>query len=99
MEQLAQLDDIKGQIDDADGHEEILEAIASLNAFETEALLLAQISAQTSADAATAYYSYEVNRLARQERSLEEAIKTSIQVPPDLGSAPGWGALPDWWSP
>jgi conjugal transfer/entry exclusion protein len=99
MEHLAELDDIKGQVDAAEGHEEILEAIASLNAFETEVLLLAQVSAQTSADAATAYYSHQINRWARQGRSLEEAIKTSIQVPPDLSASPGWGALPSWWSP
>jgi len=99
LEHLAELEGLKGEIEAAEGHEEILEAIASLTAFDTETKLLAQISAQTSADAATAYYSYQVNRLGRQGRSLEEAIKTTSLNPPTIQTEPGWGALPTWWSP
>ena len=99
LEHLEELEEMKSQIEAAEGHEEILEVIGTLAAFSTEADLLAQISAQTSADAATAYYSYQVNRLARQGRSLEEGLKTSIMQPPDLTATPGWGALPGWWNP
>ena len=98
LQQLETLNGLKDQIEEAEGHEEILEAIASLAAFDTETQLLAQIAAQTSADAATAYYSYQVNRLGRQGRSLEEAIMTTPLNPPAIGSNPGWGALPTWWS-
>ncbi len=98
LQHLEELNGLKDQIEAAEGHEEILEAIGSLAAFDTETQLLAQIAAQTSADAATAYYSYQVNRLGRQGRSLEEAIKTTSLNPPDINASPGWGALPPWWS-
>lgn len=98
MEQLETLGDIKEQLDDIEGHEEALELLATLGAYETEAQLLAQLSAQTSADAATAYYSYEVNRRARQEVSIQEAIRTSLQTPQPPGNSPGWAPLPNWWT-
>lgn len=98
MDHLRTLSEIKNQVRDIKGTQEALEAIASATAFNGEAASLGLFAAAASADAATAYYAYEVNSRARQQRSLQEAILTSQLDPPALGSSPGWGALPSWWS-
>jgi P-type conjugative transfer protein TrbJ len=93
--QMRTLDEIKRQMVGIEGHQEAIEMLATLSAFQTEAEILAQLSAQTSADAATAYYSYFVNLRARQEASIQQALLTSTSFPPPLSG--GWGALPGWW--
>lgn len=98
VEHLRTLEEIKHQLQQVEGHEEALEALTTLAAFQTEAQILASLAAQTSADAATAYYSYQVNLRARQEAALRMALETSRQTPPALDARPGWGALPAWWS-
>ena len=97
VDHIRTLLELKNQVRSIEGNEEALETIAGLVAFHAEADTLSQLAAATSADAATAYYAFQVHRMARQERSLELAIESSELVPPALDSQPGWGALPAWW--
>jgi P-type conjugative transfer protein TrbJ len=98
VDDLHTLGEIKREVTSIKGTEEALESIASATAYHAEAASLGLLAAAASADAATAYYAYQVNLRARQEASLKEALLTSDLWPPDLGSEPGWGALPSWWS-
>ncbi|HEX4956389.1 MAG TPA: hypothetical protein VF017_23635 [Thermoanaerobaculia bacterium] len=97
LEQMHALNQLKNQVREVDGTQKALEVLAGIAAFHAEATVLATVGDRTSADAATSYYAYLVNQLARQERALQEAIESSSRVPPELAATPGWGPLPSWW--
>ena len=86
--------ELKQQLRSVKGTEEVLEVVGGMVAWNGEVANLAQLSASTSADAATAYYSYLVSSQARQERAIEEALRPRPVANPN---APGWNARPDWW--
>ena len=94
---LAGLGHIKEQITTIDGTEKGLEVLAELAAFQAEGDGLDQLSRATSADAATAFYSFQLNRQMRQARALHFAITSSELNPPPYDPSSGWGALPNWW--
>ena len=94
---LSTLGAIKQQIHDAEGTEQVLEALAGLAAYHAEASTLAELSEATSADAATAYFSHELNLFARQLHSIQAALEAEDLVPPTLVPGDGWKALPSWW--
>lgn len=94
---LRGLGEIKEQIRAIDGTEKGLEVLAEIAAFQAEGDGLDQLSRATSADAATAFYSYQLNRQMRQAIAVQKAITTSDLHPPQYSSAGGWGALPTWW--
>jgi len=90
------VEELKNQVHTIDGTQKALEVIAQIVAFQAEATVLGQAGEKTSADAATAGAAYFANRFAREERSLQEALESSNQVPPET-TGNGWRALPSWW--
>ena len=90
------VEELKNQVHTIDGTQKALEVIAQIVAFQAEATVLGQAGEKTSADAATAGAAYFANRFAREERSLQEALESSNQVPPET-TGHGWRALPSWW--
>lgn len=94
---LQTLNELKRQMTNAGGTEQILENLASIAAYHAEVGTLAQMSEATSADAATVFYSHEINRRARLEKAIHEAFRRSDLEPPELLPGTGWGPLPNWW--
>ncbi len=89
--------EIKNQIKSIDGTEKALEVIAGITAFHAEVSTLTEVAEATTADAATAFYSYFLNSNARQKKAIQEALARSTRQPPTLEPGSGWGALPSWW--
>lgn len=97
VDHIRTLLELKQQVKEVEGHEEALEVIAGITAFTAEVETLAQVAADTSADADTAYYSYIVNREARGARAFQVALDSSeleLDLPP---AGQGWAAVPRWW--
>ena len=94
---LQTLNDLKRQMVNAGGTEQILEVLASIAAYNAEVGTLAQMSDATSADAATMYYSHQINTQARLRKAIHEAFRRSNLEPPELVPGTGWGPLPAWW--
>lgn len=97
VDHLSTLGALKEQVHDAEGTEQVLEALAGLAAYHAEVSTLAELSQATSADAATAFYSHQLNALARQAHAIQAALEAEDLVPPALVPGDGWGALPSWW--
>lgn len=89
--------EIKHQIGTIDGTQKALEVIAGINAFHAEVATLNELAQATTADAANAFYSYNLNAGARQKKAIQEALAHSNLQPPTLEPGSGWGALPSWW--
>lgn len=89
--------ELKNQVKTIDGTEKALEVLAGIAAFHAEVGTLSEVSLATSADAATAFYSYQVNAAARQKKAIHDAFEASAFEPPTLEPGRGWGALPNWW--
>jgi len=97
VDHIRTLLELKQQVKAVEGHEEVLEVMAQISAFEAEVVTLAQVAADTTADAQTAYYSYRVNQEARAERALKDAIENARAEVASTDAGSGWGALPSWW--
>ena len=96
---LESLATIEGEIEGAQGHEEVLEAIGDLLSWNAKQALLTERITASQANAEAVAKAYEINEAARSRESyasfIEGTVTDSIGAAYD-DSSPAFQALPDW---
>jgi P-type conjugative transfer protein TrbJ len=96
---LESLAAIEAEIEGAQGHEEVLEAIGDLLSWNAKQTLLSERINASEANAEAVARAYEINEAARSQESyaafLEGTVVDAVSGAYDE-SAPAYRALPDW---
>jgi P-type conjugative transfer protein TrbJ len=96
---LESLATIEGEIQGAQGHEEVLESIGDLLSWNAKQALLTERITASQANAEAVAKAYEINEAARSRESyanfIEGTVTDAIGAAYD-DSSPAFQALPDW---
>jgi P-type conjugative transfer protein TrbJ len=86
---------IKAQVEDIKGHQEALEVLATIGAYNAEELLLMRQSFAASNNIASVYYASQVNAQAQAALTLAAATRRTLAAPPE--PAGSFTTRPAWW--
>ena len=95
---LAVLASIEAEIEGAEGHEEVLEAIGNLLSWNAKQALLAERVNAAQANAETVAKAYEINEAARSRETYTAFLEDTLldAVTGTSGDAPAFRAVPRW---
>jgi len=86
---------IKAQVEDIHGHEEALELLATIGAYNAEELLLLRQSLAAANNISSVYFAADVNAKAQAALTLAAATRRTIVQRPV--PSPGFTTRPTWW--
>jgi P-type conjugative transfer protein TrbJ len=88
------LERIKAQVDAAQGPEQALEALNSLQTFNAQELSVTKRTLAATANLHAVYYAHVLNREAQSEASFRQVLTHSLAQPSP--SSPGFAFQPSW---
>jgi P-type conjugative transfer protein TrbJ len=86
---------IKAQVADIEGHQEALELLATIGAYNAEELLLMRQSFAAANNIASVYYASQVNEKAQAALTLAAATRRTLAASP--APAASFTTRPAWW--
>jgi P-type conjugative transfer protein TrbJ len=91
------LERIKGDMAGVHGHQEVLELQATLLMYTAQELGVIKQSLATANNMQAVYYGHQINREAQGEATFAAGLARTLAAN-GREAAPGYGALPGWWS-
>jgi P-type conjugative transfer protein TrbJ len=88
------LERIKGQVDAAQGPEQALEALNSLQTFNAQELSVTKRTLAATANLHAVFYAHLLNREAQSEATFRQVLTNSLAQPSH--SSPGFSFQPSW---
>ncbi len=88
------LERIKGQVDAAQGPQQALEALNSLQTFNAQELSVTKRTLAATANLHAVFYAHELNREAQSEASFRQVLTNSLAQPGP--TSPGFSFQPSW---
>jgi P-type conjugative transfer protein TrbJ len=88
------LERIKAQVDAADGPEQALEALNSLQTFNAQELSVTKRTLAATANLHAVFYAHQLNREAQSEATFRQVLTNSLAQPSP--SSPGFSFQPSW---
>jgi P-type conjugative transfer protein TrbJ len=88
------LERIKAQVDAAQGPEQALEALNSLQTFNAQELSVTKRTLAATANLHAVYYAHQLNREAQSEATFRQVLTNSLAQPSP--SSPGFSFQPSW---
>jgi P-type conjugative transfer protein TrbJ len=88
------LERIKGQVDAAQGPQQALEALNSLQVFNAQEISVTKRTLAATANLHAVFYAHQLNREAQSEATFRQVLTNSLAQPSP--SSPGFSFQPSW---
>jgi P-type conjugative transfer protein TrbJ len=98
---LQVLGDLQNQVDAAEGHEEVLEALAEIGSWQSSQLATIGVTLQNLANVQIVAASYQINQEARARQTSTDMLSTTLgRAQADQAQeAPSYSVVPSWMPP